>query len=133
MLVYLYMCHWVLLSSSFFWTALRGHLLSQTKSYLDGILREEDPHQWPEEKKIEAEAEVCHVPGVAVEVGVGAEASVQKTRQDQKHLIPRDLERNLQNQRAKDQKLRKQKRMPKGKGVEGSFVFIILGWNIFTR
>lgn len=124
MLVYVY----VSLDPAFFfihWTALRGRPLSQTKSYLDGILREEDPHQWPEEEKIEAEAEVCHVPGVAVEVG--AEASVQKTRQDQRHLIPRDLERNLQNQRAKDQKLRKQKRMPKGKGVEGSFVFIVLG------
>lgn len=81
------------------------------KSYPDGILHGGGPHQQPEEKKKEAEA--CHAQGVVVEVG--AEALVQKTRQDQKHLIPEDLGRKLQKQKAKEQKPRKERRMQKGK------------------
>ena len=84
------------------------------KSYPNGILHGGGPHQQPEEKKKEAEA--CHAQGVVVEVEVGAEALVQKTRQDQKHLIPKGLERKLQKQKAKEQKPQKERRMPKGKG-----------------
>lgn len=78
------------------------------RNYQDGILLGGDLHQWLEEEK--KGVEVCHVP----EVEVGAEAAVQKPRPDQKHLILKDLERNLQNQKARDQKHRKEKR--KGKG-----------------
>lgn len=54
--------------------------------------------------------------------------SVHLTRQDQKHLIRKDLEKNPQNQKAKDQKPRKEKRMLKG---EGSNFFVLMFVIIF--
>ena len=90
------------------------------RSYPDGILLGGDPHQWLVEEKKGVEA--CHLP--EVEVGVGAEAAVQKTRPDQKHLILKDLERNLQNQKARDQKHRKEKR--KGKGCRLFEVIVLV-------
>lgn len=91
--------------------ASRGHP-RRIKSCPDGILQEGDLHHQPVGEK--KEAGVGHVPEVVVGVEAKAEVLVLRTRQGQRHLILNDWERNLLNQRAKEEKLRRGKRMLKG-------------------
>ena len=82
------------------------------KSYPDGIHQGGDlPNQRGGEKK---EAGAGHVPEVAAGVEAKAEVWVLITRQGQSHLILNDWERKLLNQRAKEERLQRGKRMPKG-------------------
>ena len=98
--------------------AWRDHL-RRTKSYPDGIRQGGDlPHQPVGEK---AEAGVGHVLEVAVGVEAKAEVWVLRTRQGQRPLTLNDWERNLLNQRVKEEKLRREKRMLKGENIFASF------------
>lgn len=85
--------------------ALRSRL-KRIKSSPDGIHQGGDLHQQLKEGKKGA--------GVAAGVEARAEVPVLRTRQGQRHLILSDLERKLQNQKAKEGKARRGKRMLKG-------------------